>query len=88
MENPIHIHYSCGCYGQPYPKVEVVGDKLYIDIKFKCQSCGQGDSRELIVGHMSINAVKGCPPECQCDEATAAVPLNLLMRPTAKRGLR
>ena len=80
MDNPIHIHYSCGCHGQPNPKVELMGDKLCVTIKFKCQVCGRGTSQELVVGDMSISAVKGCPPECKCDsdEATAAIPLSLL----------
>jgi hypothetical protein len=77
MSTPIHVHYSCGCHHQPSPKMELVGDKLNITIKAKCQVCGKGDSTELIVGEMSINATRQCPPDCQCDEMTAMVPLNM-----------
>jgi len=81
MESPIHVHYSCGCHNQPHPKVEIVGDKMCIDVKFKCQLCGIGDSQELIVGTMSISAVCGCPADCPCDGATAYIPLSAFMKP-------
>ena len=85
METPIHVHYSCHCHDQPHPKVEIVGDKMQVEIKFKCQSCGVGDSQELIIGQTSISAVSGCPADCPCDGATAYIPLSAFRRVTKKK---